>query len=196
MEYENFNIEESISTRNRRAREYSRDLRDNAIRKVVFSVLIGILIFELLFLFFSASVNASNVVSCGYSVSLSEQNKIYDEVTTNEEIMLENDFKAVEMTYYTWTGNPCANTKYPRYGVCAYAKEYIGKTAIVYDLEMKLIGYFEIYDTGYGRTESNGNGTIENGNCIDIYMDSHGEGKDFIKEHGNQVYIKIVDAKG
>jgi len=101
-----------------------------------------------------------------------------------------------EMTYYTATGHECANGKMPRFGICSYSKEFIGQTAIIYTEDMELIGYFEIYDTGYGRIEDNGKGTIQNGNCIDIFMESDKAGKEFIQKYGNKVKIIIVDAKG
>lgn len=108
--------------------------------------------------------------------------------------------KQVELTYYTATLNPCANGKMPRFGICAYQSEYIGYTAIIYECKNgsigEKIGYFEIYDTGYGRKQSNGKGSIENGNAIDVFMESDADGKDFIKEHGNQVFIQILKGKG
>lgn len=108
--------------------------------------------------------------------------------------------KLVEMTYYTESGQPCANGKMPHFGICAYQSEYIGYTAIIYEYKDgaigEKIGYFEIYDTGYGRKQSNGKGTIQNGNAIDVFMESDGAGKEFIKEHGNQVFIQILKGKG
>jgi len=121
---------------------------------------------------------------------------ISEEVTENKETLLKNDFRALEMTYYLETGNKCANGKMPRYGICSYNKNYIGQTAIVYSYSGQLIGYFEIYDTGYGRTSTNGKGTIENEECIDIFMESDQAGKEFIKKYGNECYVKIVNAKG
>lgn len=121
---------------------------------------------------------------------------ISEEVTVNEETLLKNDFRALEMTYYTETGNKCANGKMPRFGICSYNKNYIGQTAIVYDTDFEIIGYFEIYDTGYGRTSTNGKGTIENEECIDVFMESDSDGKEFIKEYGNKCYVKIVNAVG
>lgn len=109
--------------------------------------------------------------------------------------------KLVEMTYYSYTGSTCANGKHPRYGVVAYSPEYIGYTAIIYSVSEngtigEKIGYFEIYDTGYGRKESNGRGTIQNGNCIDVFHESDRAGKEFIKKYGNKCYIQIVKGAG
>jgi hypothetical protein len=109
--------------------------------------------------------------------------------------------KLVEMTYYSYTGSTCANGKHPRYGVVAYSHEYIGYTAIIYSVSEngtigEKIGYFEIYDTGYGRKESNGKGTIQNGNCIDVFHETDSDGKEFISKYGNKCYIQIVKGVG
>jgi hypothetical protein len=109
--------------------------------------------------------------------------------------------KLVEMTYYSYTGSTCANGKHPSYGVVAYSPEYIGYTAIIYSVSEngsigERIGYFEIYDTGYGRKESNGKGTIQNGNCIDVFHETDKAGKRFISKYGNKCYIQIVKGVG
>lgn len=109
--------------------------------------------------------------------------------------------KLVEMTYYSYTGSTCANGKHPRYGVVAYSPEYIGYTAIIYSVSKngtigEKIGYFEIYDTGYGRKESNGKGTIQNGNCIDVFHGSDKAGREFMEKYGNKCYIQIVKGVG
>ena len=117
--------------------------------------------------------------------------------------------KLVKMTYYTHTGNPCLNEKMPREGVCAYQRKYVTKngsdyTAIVYSVTEdgevgELIGYFEIYDTGYGEYDKitdNGEGTITNGNTIDIFRDSHKSGRDFISKYGDKCYIQVVKGVG
>lgn len=111
----------------------------------------------------------------------------------------------VEMTYYTDYGT-CANGKQTRDGICAFAKDYIGMSAIVYENNNgkvgDFIGFYEIYDTGYGRPtkiiKQNGKprGTIEAEMCIDIWFSSDTEGKEFIEEHGNQVFIQIIQIEG
>ena len=106
-------------------------------------------------------------------------------------------FRKVDMTYYLETDNPCANGEYPTVGVCAYQKEYIGMTALIYVNDDgnigDLVGIYQISDTGYGRTESNGMGSIQNGNTIDIFMDSDSAGRKFIETYGNDVFVKIID---
>ena len=78
----------------------------------------------------------------------------------------------------------------------------LGKTAILYDMDYRLIGIYEFRDTGYGQATGYGNsqilkgksvGTIENGTCVDIYMGTKSKCQQFGRQ---KVYIQIVDAKG
>lgn len=120
-----------------------------------------------------------------------EQTEQAEEVLAKQEEI--QQLRQVEMTYYLKTGNPCANGEYPQEGMVAYSKEYIGCSVEIYTLDDVLIGTYRITDTGYGRTEANGKGTIQNGNCIDIFMDSHEHGLEFVKKYGTQVKIKIIE---
>lgn len=81
-------------------------------------------------------------------------------------------------------------------------KEDIGKTAILYDEDMRLIGIYEFRDIGYGRATGKGKskvrsgmtvGTIENGTCVDIYFKTKAECEEFGRR---KVYIQIINAKG
>ena len=75
----------------------------------------------------------------------------------------------------------------PREGItCAAAKEYIGKTFVVYDENWTLIGIYECHDTG-------GDDRIKNGTVVDLYMN---EEEDCWKFGRKKVYVQIVDAKG
>lgn len=119
----------------------------------------------------------------------------------------ETELKHVKMTCYTHTGNPCRNGKMPREGICAYQYEYLDWLAIVYaDNNGKpgeIIGYYEIYDTGYGsetdvinpKTGKN-YGSLELGTSIDIFQNSLEECYEFIEEHGDTAFIQIVYAEG
>lgn len=81
-------------------------------------------------------------------------------------------------------------------------KEDIGKTALIYDMDYRLMGIYEFRDIGYGQATGNGTsrirkgmtvGTIENGSCVDIYFGSLLECRSFGRQ---KVYMQIVDAKG
>lgn len=166
----------NIPYRNRVAREYSNKILRNRRRKsAIVSVIIGMII-GLYFGF------------CHIQAVAGEQP---DEIRQP---------KAVEMTYYTATGNDCANGKPPHTGIVAYSPEYIGDTAILYENDCgkvgQLIGIYEIYDTGYGKTLPSGFGSIQEGKTVDVFMDSDEAGREFIKEHGNEIFIQVVRANG
>ena len=108
--------------------------------------------------------------------------------------------RLVEMTYYLPTGNNCANTLPPHEGIVAFAPEYIGDTAIIYESDNgkigDLIGFYEIYDTGFGKYLDGIGSSIKAGKTIDVFFENDADGKEFIREHGNQVYIQVVKAVG
>ena len=119
----------------------------------------------------------------------------------------EHEFKHVKMTCYTHTGNPCRNGQMPRKGICAYQYEYLDWMAIVYEDNDgepgEIIGYYEIFDTGYGietdvvNPDTGKNyGSLELGTSIDIFQDSLEECYEFIEEHGDTAFIQIVYAEG
>lgn len=84
----------------------------------------------------------------------------------------------------------------------AYKPEDLGKTAVIYDTDMRLIGIYEITDTGYGQSTGKGKskilkgktiGTIENGTCIDIYFKTRAACQRWGRR---KVYVQIVNARG
>lgn len=96
------------------------------------------------------------------------------------------DFKQMEATAYCDKGF-CYDETVPKAGITvAAAKEYIGKTFIIYSENWELIGIFECHDTG-------GDYRIKNGTVVDIYMDSEDECWKFGRQ---KVHVQIVDAKG
>jgi para-nitrobenzyl esterase len=62
----------------------------------------------------------------------------------------------------------------------------------------EFLGYYEILDTGAGiDTDGDGHGdSIINGQSIDVWQPSIQAARDWIKENGDYVYIKIIDGKG
>ena len=95
-------------------------------------------------------------------------------------------YKDMEATAYCDKGL-CYDETVPRTGITvAAAKEYIGKTFIVYDENWTLIGIFECHDTS-------GDYRIKNGSVVDIYMDDEAECWKFGRQ---KVYVQIVEAKG
>ncbi len=80
--------------------------------------------------------------------------------------------------------------------------EWLGMTAILYDLDYRLIGIYEFRDTGYGQPTGRGKseilpgqsvGTIEGGQCIDIYMTTYEKCKAWGRQ---KVYIQLIKAEG
>lgn len=93
----------------------------------------------------------------------------------------------IRCTTYTSTAGKVTYSGVPaRQGILAGKKEWIGKTAILYDEEMNIIGYFEFMDTG----ATNG---LNNGTVIDVYRDSLDNCNKWIRDYGDYVYLQIVD---
>lgn len=78
---------------------------------------------------------------------------------------------------------------YTREGIAAMNNKMLGKTAILYDMDMNLIGIFEVLDTG-------GNKHLKAGKRIDIYRESKDACDEWIKTYGDYVYIQLIDAEG
>ena len=84
----------------------------------------------------------------------------------------------------------------------AYRPQDIGKTAVIYDLNKRLIGIYEITDTGYGQSTGYGKskilkgrsiGTIECGQCVDIYFNSYAACKMWGRR---KCYMQLIKAVG
>lgn len=80
--------------------------------------------------------------------------------------------------------------------------EDLGKTALLYDEDMRLIGIYEFRDTGYGKATGRGQsrifrgrsmGDIESGETVDIYFSTKAKCRAWGRR---KVYLQIVDAKG
>ena len=96
------------------------------------------------------------------------------------------DYKEMEATAYCDEGL-CYDETVPMEGItCAAAKEYIGKTFVIYDENWTLIGIYECRDTG-------GDYRIKNGTVVDLYMNKEEDCWNFGRK---KVYVQIVEAKG
>jgi len=91
----------------------------------------------------------------------------------------------IEATAYCY-GETTASGKRVREGMAAMAKEYMGKTAIVYTPDFELIGIYEVEDTG-------GDYRIKNGQCIDSFMKDYESAITFGRQ---DVIVYLMDAKG
>ena len=80
--------------------------------------------------------------------------------------------------------------------------EWLGMSCALYDEDMRLIGLYEFRDTGYGQSTGKGKskicpgksiGTIECGQCVDIYFKTRQQ----CKEWGRRtVYMQLIKAEG
>jgi len=95
----------------------------------------------------------------------------------------------MRVTCYTATGNPTASGMIPQEYICAAKRDWLGKVAVVYTMDMEYVGCFEIRDTG-------GHERIRNGTSIDIYRDSLERAYEWVREYGDYMMVQIVDAKG
>lgn len=109
-------------------------------------------------------------------------------ITSNAEPVFTEPVK-MRVTCYAPTGNPTASGVMPYEGICAAKREWMGKVAVIYDMDMRLIGYFEIRDTG-------GHQRIKNGTSIDIYRDSLERCYEWVAEYGDHCYVQILEASG
>lgn len=103
-----------------------------------------------------------------------------------EQLGIYGGYKEMEATAYNDKGL-CYDETVPVEGItCAAAKQYIGKTFVIYDENWTLIGIYECHDTG-------GDYRIQNGTVVDIYT----ENAAICNEFGRQkVHVQIVDAEG
>ena len=108
----------------------------------------------------------------------------------------------IRATCYCHAGTT-ASGQHTREGIIAGKKDWIGKAVALYrcsegDDLGEFIGYFEILDTGAGiDTDGDGKGdSIKRGKSIDIYKNTLDDAKAFVREYGDYVYMKLIDAEG
>lgn len=114
----------------------------------------------------------------------------------------QEDLKRIRCTCYVEPGTT-ASGHYTHEGVIAGRKEDLGKVAAIYAINEdgsigEFLGYYDFYDTGAGM-DSDGDGvgdTIRTGKSVDVFKDSMGSARQWIRQHGDYVYIKIIDAQG
>lgn len=81
-------------------------------------------------------------------------------------------------------------------------REWLGMSCALYDENMQFLGYYEFRDVGYGQSTGYGSskllkgrsiGTIEAGQCVDIYFDTY---ESCVQWGRRNVYIKLIEAVG
>ncbi len=89
-----------------------------------------------------------------------------------------------------------------RQGICAVRREWIGKTALVWECEDsgemgEFLGIWECLDTGFGAdSDGDGMGSIQEGRVIDMYFPTPEEAEEWMEITGGRVYVQLVDAEG
>ena len=102
----------------------------------------------------------------------------------------EPELKKSWLTCCLPTGNPTASGVMPRRGIMAGKREWLGKTALIYERDGDkvgdLIGIYEILDTGTGK-----DGAIKEGRAVVIFCERE---SDIIPTQ--KIWIQIIDADG
>lgn len=102
----------------------------------------------------------------------------------------------IRCTCYTSTeGSVTASGGKVREGIIAGKREWMGKVAVLYDMNMNIIGIYEFKDTGAGiDTDGDGKGdSIINGKSVDVYRDTLERCREWIDNNGDYVYMQIFD---
>lgn len=105
----------------------------------------------------------------------------------------------IRATVYTGDGITASGRR-TRYGIIAGRREWMGCTAVLWDVNEdgtigEFIGYFEVLDTGAG-IDSDGDGygdTIITGDSIDVWTE---DPSGWISEHGDYVYMQLIPGVG
>ena len=114
----------------------------------------------------------------------------------------DNGLYKIRCTCYIINGITASGHK-TRPGIIAGKKEDIGKIAALYQIDKdgslgEFIGYYEFLDTGSGiDTDGDGKGdSIKKGLSVDVWQPSLKDAKEWIKQYGDYVYIKIIEGEG
>lgn len=160
-----------------------------------------------------------------YLESLEKENDIPEIITVPEEtdpqttMVPYGDDPGLSMTLMQTTAYYHGSITYSgervREGIAAGKEEWIGEAAVIYEAipqddgyeAGELLGVYEIQDIGYGKSSGDGipskvrcdkdsRGTIERGECLDIYRESYDRCVDWMKQTGGVVYVQIIPADG
>lgn len=74
-------------------------------------------------------------------------------------------------------------------GIVAGKREWLGYGCVIYDKDMRLIGFYEVKDTGGAKW-------LKNGTAIDVYRSSLERCEEWVKTYGDYCYIQIIPAEG
>ena len=107
--------------------------------------------------------------------------------------------KRMRVTCYTYpAGSITASGSEVREGIVAGKRDWMNALVVIYDMDMELIGYFEVKDTGFGiDKDGDGIGSIQAGTSIDVFRDNMDRCKEWVNTYGDYCYVQIIkDAEG
>lgn len=99
-------------------------------------------------------------------------------------------------------GDITASGTKTRPGICAVRREWMGKTALVWEhnddgTRGEFLGYWECLDTGFGAdSDGDGIGSIQEGRVVDMYFPTLDGVQGWMELTGGRVYIQLIDAEG
>ena len=76
-----------------------------------------------------------------------------------------------------------------REGIVASNRDYLGYGCVIYDKDMRLIGFFEVKDTG-------GAEWLKNGTAIDVYRSNLERCEEWVNTYGDYCYVQLIKAEG
>ena len=121
----------------------------------------------------------------------------------HEQIRLAEEGQVVRMLTTAYChGTVTATGNRTRRGICAVRREWIGKTALVWecrdsDTMGEFLGFWECLDTGFGAdSDCDGMWSIQEGRVIDMYFPTQEEVEEWMILTGGRVYVQLVDAEG
>lgn len=106
-----------------------------------------------------------------------------------KQIYIPEGFEVIRCTCYLPTGNPTADGTVPFEGICASSREHLGDVAVIYDLDMRIVGFFQCRDTG-------SHPGLKNGTRIDIFMETEEEVQEWQATVGDYVIVQWVKGVG
>lgn len=107
--------------------------------------------------------------------------------------------KKMRVTCYTYPpGSITASGCKVREGIVAGKRDWMNALVVIYDMDMELIGYFEVKDTGFGiDKDGDGIGSIQDGTSLDVFRSSLDRCYEWTERYGDYCYVQIVpDAEG
>jgi len=76
-----------------------------------------------------------------------------------------------------------------REGIVASNRGYLGYGCVIYDKDMRLIGFYEVKGTGKADW-------LRNGTAIDVYRSSLERCEEWVKTYGDYCYVQLIKAEG